>query len=76
MPDREALARRLSPLTYVRKGVGPLLSSQGDKNQLVPCDHSVRLHEALTKAGVPNQLLTIPGGKHGGFTQEEMLINF
>jgi acyl-CoA dehydrogenase len=26
---------------------------------------------ALTKAGVTNQLLTIPGGRHGNFTPEE-----
>ncbi len=36
----------------------------------------MRLHEALVKAGVPNQLLTIPGGKHGGFTNEERLRIF
>ena len=29
-----------------------------------------------TKAGVPNQFLTIPGGKHGGFNRAEMLKAF
>jgi hypothetical protein len=29
------------------------------------------LHEALTKAGVQNQLLTIPGGHHGNFSPDE-----
>lgn len=33
----------------------------------------MRLHDALTKAGVPYQLLTIPGGGHGGFTPDERL---
>ena len=28
-------------------------------------------YEALTKAGVPNQLLTIPKGGHGNFTPEQ-----
>jgi dipeptidyl aminopeptidase/acylaminoacyl peptidase len=37
----------------------------------VPYNHAVRLHEALAKAGVANQLLTIPGGKHGGFSPDE-----
>ena len=32
---------------------------------------AVRLHEALDKAGVPNELLTIPGGKHGRFNRAE-----
>ena len=34
-------------------------------------EHAVRLHEALSKVGVTNQLLTIPGGRHGGFTPDE-----
>ena len=29
------------------------------------------LHAALDKFKVPNQLVTIPGGKHGGFTPEQ-----
>jgi hypothetical protein len=29
------------------------------------------LTEALSKVDVPNQLVTIPGGKHGGFTADE-----
>jgi len=51
----------------------PVFTVHGDKDQLVPYNHAVRLHEALTKAGVVNQLLTIPGGGHGGFSREEML---
>ncbi|MFH0991108.1 MAG: prolyl oligopeptidase family serine peptidase [bacterium] len=39
----------------------------------VPYSHSVRLHEALEKAAVLNELMTIPGGKHGRFTKEENL---
>jgi acetyl esterase/lipase len=71
LPNRDEIARRVSPLTYVRAGLPPILSIHGDMDQLVPYDHAVRLHQALTKAGVPNQLLTIPGGRHGNFTPEE-----
>jgi acetyl esterase/lipase len=70
---REELARRVSPLTYVRKGNPPIFTVHGDNDELVPYSHAVRLHKALDDAGVPNQLLTIPGGKHGGFTREQML---
>ena len=38
---------------------------------MVPYQHAVRLHEALNKVGVPNQLITIPGGGHGNFTPEQ-----
>lgn len=75
-PDREEIARRVSPLTYVRPGLPPVLTIHGDADLIVPYSHATRLHEALTKAGVPNQLLTIPGGKHGGFTREETLKIF
>jgi len=65
LPNRLELARQLSPLTYVRKGLPPIISLDGDKDPIVPYQHAVRLHEGLTRQGVPNQLVTIPGGGHG-----------
>lgn len=76
LPNREELAKRLSPLTYVRPGLPPILTIHGDADTIVPYAHAVRLHEALTKAGVRNQLLTIPGGGHGDFTAEQELKAF
>ncbi|MGE0887082.1 MAG: alpha/beta hydrolase fold domain-containing protein [Blastocatellales bacterium] len=73
LPDREAIAKRVSPLTYVRSGLPPILTIHGDADPTVPYSHATRLKEALDKAGVPNQLLTIPGGKHGRFSKEESL---
>jgi acetyl esterase/lipase len=70
-PDRTELATRLSPMTYIKAGAPPVFSIHGDADPTSPYVHVVRLHEALTKAGVSNQLLTIPGGKHGGFTDAE-----
>jgi len=71
LPNREEIAHRVSPLTYVRSGLPPILTIHGDADTTVPYPQAVRLHEALTKAGVTNQLLTIPGGKHGNFTPDE-----
>ena len=71
VPNREEIARRVSPLTYVRPGLPPILSIQGDADPTVPYSHSLRLRDALNKAGVSNELVTIPGGKHGQFTAEE-----
>jgi acetyl esterase/lipase len=70
-PNREEIARRVSPLTYIRPGLPPILSIQGDADPTVPYTHSLRLREALTNAGVPNELVTIPGGKHGRFSADE-----
>jgi acetyl esterase/lipase len=71
MPDRQEIAKRVSPLTYVRAGLPPILTIHGDADPTVPYTHAVRLREALQAVEVPNELLTIPGGKHGGFTPEE-----
>jgi len=71
MPNRVEIAKRVSPLTYVRAGIPPIISIQGDADPVVPYSHSVRLQQALEKAGVDHELVTIPGGKHGNFTRAE-----
>jgi acetyl esterase/lipase len=72
LPDREQIGKRVSPLTYVRPGLPAILMIHGDADDTVPYSHSVRLHAALDKAGVPNELLTIPGGKHGDFNHAQL----
>jgi acetyl esterase/lipase len=64
-PDRMEVAKRVSPLTYVHSGAPPVITIHGDADRSVPYSQAVRLHEALNRAGVPNELVTIPGGGHG-----------
>jgi dipeptidyl aminopeptidase/acylaminoacyl peptidase len=71
LPDRHAVADRVSPLTYVRSGIPPVLTIHGDADPTVPYTHAVRLREALDRAGVPNRLHTVPGGGHGNFSVEQ-----
>lgn len=73
---REDRARRISPISYVRPGLPAILTIHGDADKVVPYSQAVRLHEALTRVGVRNQLLTIPGGGHGGLTAEQDLVAF
>lgn len=68
MPDRFEVAARVSPLTYTRSGLPPILSIHGDADRAVPYDHATRLDAALRAAGSPHELHTVPGGGHGGFT--------
>ncbi len=71
MPDRLDIAKRVSPLTYVRSGLPPILTIHGDADPTVPYQHALRLQAALENAGVSHELVTIPGGKHGGFSPDE-----
>ena len=76
LPNRLDVARRVSPLSYVREGLPPVLSIHGDADGVVPYQHAIRLHEELSSAGVDNQLHTVPGGGHGGFSRDETIAIF
>ena len=67
---RSDLARRLSPLTYVRKGIPPTLTVQGENDHTVPHEQGVRLTAALQQAGVDAEMMTVPGAGHG-FSKEQ-----
>lgn len=61
---RGDLARRLSPMTYVRKDVPPVLSIHGTADETVPYDHGVNLTKALRDAGADAEMISVSGGKH------------
>ena len=69
-PGRSDLARRLSPLTYVRKGLPPTLTVQGENDRTVPYEQGARLTAALKQAGVDAEMMTVPGAGHG-FSKEQ-----
>ena len=71
LPDKLEIARRVSPLSYVRKDNPPIITIHGDADNVVPYSHAVRLHQVLDKAGVPNELFTVKGGGHGQFSDED-----
>jgi acetyl esterase/lipase len=70
-PNADEIAKRVSPINYVTAGLPPIITIHGDKDALVPYEQSVRLHKALDAAKVPNQLFTVAGANHGGFTYEQ-----
>jgi len=76
LPNRLEIADRVSPLSYVRAGLPPILSIHGDADPTVPYQHGVRLHEELAKFSVANELHTVPGGRHGGFNREQTVAIF
>jgi len=52
LPNKDDIARRVSPLTYVRPGLPPILTIHGDKDQLVPYKIFVTIREFLKKQGL------------------------
>lgn len=76
MKNRMELAREVSPINYVRAASPPVITIHGDRDDVVPYSQSVRLHEALEKAGAVNQLVTIRGAGHGGFNRQQLIDSF
>ena len=70
--DRKEIADSVSPIHHVREDLPPVLTIHGDADSVVPYSHAVELHKRLDAAGVQNELLTVPGGGHGGFSREEV----
>jgi acetyl esterase/lipase len=68
--NKTAEAKRVSPISYVRPSLPPILMLHGDQDPTVPYSESVHLHKLLDEAHQPNQLYTIPGGKHGMFGKD------
>jgi acetyl esterase/lipase len=63
--DKEALARKASPLTYVSKNCPPFYIVHGDADTTVPYSQGMLLLNALKKAGADATFYTIKGGNHG-----------
>jgi acetyl esterase/lipase len=70
-PDAAAMAKRMSPMTYVRSGLPPVFIVHGDADPTVPYPQSVRLQTALDAVSVPNKLFTVAGGVHGKFDDDQ-----
>lgn len=71
LPNAEEVAKSVSPLTYVRPGLPPIITIHGNKDDVVPYSHATRLHEALKKDKNVERLVTIEGGGHGMFTKDQ-----
>ncbi len=64
-PNRDALAKRMSPLTYVRQDIPPLLTVHGSADTTVPVAQSQSLDTMLKAAGADAELHLVAGAGHG-----------
>ena len=58
------LLRALSPLTHLHQVRSPTMLVHGDQDTNVPVGESIRAHVALKSAGVPTELVLLPGEGH------------
>ena len=70
-PNRVEIAKKISPMTYVHKGIPPIFTAHGTADPTVPFEHATRLHKALDAAGVPNELFPVQDGVHGKFSKDK-----
>jgi acetyl esterase/lipase len=76
MPSKHEIAKKSSPLTYVRAGLPPIITIHGDHDSVVPYSQATKLQTALNQAGVRNELVTIPGGDHGNYSDDQTFRAF
>ena len=70
----EALAKQLSPITYVNAKYPPTLIIHGDSDTVVPVQQAHAMDGALAQAGVEHELEVIRGGGHDDKTFEPGLM--
>jgi acetyl esterase/lipase len=69
--DSWDVARRVSPVAYVRKDVPPILTIHGNSDDTVPYEQGIELTRQLRQAGADAELIPVHDGEHG-FTDEQM----
>jgi len=76
--ERMDMARLASPDAFISADDPPFLIIHGTEDPIVPFALSQLMTGMLTQAGVPVELIPVPGGKHGGFdgtqpSQDELM---
>ncbi len=59
------IAKRVSPISWVRKDLPPILTLHGDLDTTVPYEQGASLTRELQKAGASARLITASGQAHG-----------
>ncbi|MBY0373965.1 MAG: alpha/beta hydrolase [Bryobacteraceae bacterium] len=68
--DRREAARKVSPMTYVRKGLPPIFTIHGSADTVVPYDHGIMLTKALRDEKNDAEMMSITNGGHGDFLKD------
>ena len=60
-----AKLKEISPIYAVHKGMPPYLEIHGTRDDQVPYEQSTMMCDAMHKAGVPCEIITVEAGGHG-----------
>ncbi|MBI1902205.1 MAG: alpha/beta hydrolase [Planctomycetia bacterium] len=63
--DKMDAAKKGSPITYLSKDDGPILTLHGDKDNIVPYEQATLLVEGCKRAKIDHSLVTVEGAGHG-----------
>jgi dipeptidyl aminopeptidase/acylaminoacyl peptidase len=69
--DLEPAARRLSPVSFVHRGMPPVLSIHGTADQLIPLEQTALLTRSIRDAGGEASETFIEGAGHGFSAKEQ-----
>jgi dipeptidyl aminopeptidase/acylaminoacyl peptidase len=64
--DHLDLVKQANPIAYIGKDCPPFFIMHGDKDPVVPLQHSQLIYDALKKNGTEATLEVLPGAGHGG----------
>lgn len=64
--DKPKLAKEASPITWLDRKDPPFLIIQGEKDESVSPGQAKELDDWMTRAGIPHELIIVPGAPHYG----------
>jgi acetyl esterase/lipase len=67
----DSISKSFSPVNRITSSSPPVITIHGQHDSVVPYELAVTFHELLNEAGIKNELVLIPAGKHLGFTDKE-----
>ncbi len=71
-----AILRETAAINHIKPGLPPVLLLHGDADKTVPYQTSVNYQAKLRAAGVPCDLITIPGAPHGLLSWDKFLPGY
>ena len=69
-----SLESSVSPILHISDTSAPILMIHGDKDELVPVEHSTKMEEALKKTKAMSKLVVVQGASHGYSPQQQAEI--